>query len=99
LTAASTVIFAELHWTPAILLQAEDRAHRISQKSSVNVHYLVGENSLDSLLLRHLERKLQTTGNILNGVESKLDAELLEKGVMGKLSTPMKIEPTQKKIL
>ena len=80
LTAASTVVFAELHWTPANLIQAEDRAHRIGQKSCVNVHYLLGENTLDHLLMKQLEKKLSTTGDILNGAKQSLEAESLEKG-------------------
>jgi SWI/SNF-related matrix-associated actin-dependent regulator 1 of chromatin subfamily A len=57
LTAASSVVFAEVFWTPAILIQAEDRAHRIGQKNSVNIHYLYAPDTLDDHVYKMLQKK------------------------------------------
>eukprot|EP01102_Stenamoeba_stenopodia_P020096 TRINITY_DN7727_c0_g1_i4.p1 TRINITY_DN7727_c0_g1~~TRINITY_DN7727_c0_g1_i4.p1 ORF type:complete len:674 (+),score=170.01 TRINITY_DN7727_c0_g1_i4:489-2510(+) len=73
LTAATCVIFAELYWNPGTLLQAEDRAHRMGQKSSVNIHYLLGRNTLDELLWEMIQHKLEVVGQTLNGEEEALD--------------------------
>ncbi|EGB11699.1 hypothetical protein AURANDRAFT_1193, partial [Aureococcus anophagefferens] len=72
LTAASAVLFAELHWTPGVLVQAEDRAHRIGQRSSVNVHYLVlkdEKDSVDMALWRSIARKVSVVGAALDGAK------------------------------
>ena len=47
LTASSVVWFAEMFWTPGLLIQAEDRAHRIGQKNDVRVKYFVAKDTLD----------------------------------------------------
>lgn len=52
------VVFAELYWTPAQLLQAEDRCHRIGQASVVKVEYLVAKGSLDDALWPLIQRKV-----------------------------------------
>ena len=72
LTAASTVIFAEVHWTPAMMLQAEDRAHRIGQEANhVNIIYLFGQNTLDEILYPMIMEKNSIVSNTLDGVKSE----------------------------
>ncbi|NXN88241.1 SMAL1 protein, partial [Bombycilla garrulus] len=62
LSAADLVVFAELFWNPGILIQAEDRAHRIGQSSSVNVHYLVAKGTADDYLWPMIQEKIKVLG-------------------------------------
>lgn len=54
---ANTTVFAELDWTPSIIHQAEDRLHRIGQKNSVLVYYMVLENSVEGQVAETIARK------------------------------------------
>ncbi|XP_061464906.1 DNA annealing helicase and endonuclease ZRANB3 isoform X2 [Rhineura floridana] len=74
-TAATHVVFAELYWDPGHIKQAEDRAHRIGQCSSVNIHYLIAKGTLDPLMWGMLNRKAKVTGTTLNGKKEKLQAQ------------------------
>lgn len=71
LTAASTILFAELHWTPGVMAQAEDRAHRIGQSADrVQILYCIcrdGSCSIDNALWSLLGKKIGTLGQIVDG--------------------------------
>ena len=67
LTAASTVWFAELFWTPAVLIQAEDRVHRIGQQSTVKCTYFIARGTLDEVLWKLVEKKFRALGEFVEG--------------------------------
>jgi SWI/SNF-related matrix-associated actin-dependent regulator of chromatin subfamily A-like protein 1 len=82
LTAASTVAFVELPWTPGKCSQAEDRAHRIGQKDTVNVHFLVAKDTIEEDIAGVLDRKAKMLTKVMDGVDvedGSLLTELLEK--------------------
>ena len=82
LTKASTVVFAELHFTPSIMIQAEDRAHRIGQESGcVNIHYLFGADTLDLLLFRKLNEKQNIVSTTLDNKSKDLDVTKIKEQV------------------
>ncbi|KAI8434797.1 hypothetical protein MSG28_003308 [Choristoneura fumiferana] len=58
LTAARLVLFAELHWNPGILTQAEARAHRIGQRGGVCARYLLARGTCDDHMWPLLQGKL-----------------------------------------
>ena len=70
LTASSTVWFAELFWTPAIMIQAEDRCHRIGQQARVRCLYFIGKGTLDEVLWKLIEKKFRDLGEFVEGKEN-----------------------------
>ncbi|XP_040295362.1 SWI/SNF-related matrix-associated actin-dependent regulator of chromatin subfamily A-like protein 1 [Bufo bufo] len=62
LSSADLVVFAELFWNPGVLIQAEDRVHRIGQTSSVNIHYLVAKGTADDYLWPMIQEKIKILG-------------------------------------
>ena len=85
LTSANLVIFAELTWTPSIMIQAEDRAHRIGQNSdSVDIKYLYGPETLDDFILDRLQKKLTIVSTTLDDKKEilgvKADPKLINFG-------------------
>ena len=82
LTTASTVIFSELHMTPAVMIQAEDRAHRIGQEHEcVNIHYLYGPDTLDEILFKMLNQKQNIFSNTLDNKSQNMEVKYTFKKV------------------
>jgi SWI/SNF-related matrix-associated actin-dependent regulator 1 of chromatin subfamily A len=66
LTAASVAIFAEIEWRPGDLIQAEDRLHRIGQKNSVLIQYVIVDKSIDGFMLEKIFTKTEIIERITN---------------------------------
>lgn len=71
LTASQKMLFAELDWTPANMLQAEDRIHRIGQTGNALIQQLVFDGSLDAKMADTLIRKME----IIEQALDKSDAD------------------------
>jgi SWI/SNF-related matrix-associated actin-dependent regulator 1 of chromatin subfamily A len=54
LTRAAYAVFAELDWIPTTIEQAEDRIHRIGQKETTFIYYVVVENSLEHYIAKKM---------------------------------------------
>jgi len=69
MTKGSTVIFNDMDWTPGNMIQAEDRAHRIGQKNTVNVNLLIADDveSFDQMLQAKLKDKYAMFKQVMDG--------------------------------
>ena len=79
LTAASSVCFAEMGWTPGEHDQAEDRIHRIGQEAdSINAYYLICPDTIEARIASLLDKKRAVLDMVLDGKETKDEAMLTE---------------------
>ena len=67
LTRANNILFAELYFVPGVLLQCEDRAHRIGLTEPLTVTYVIANGSLDSHMFKNIKKKLSTLDRCLDG--------------------------------
>ncbi len=72
LTAADTVIHYDPWWNPAAENQASDRAHRIGQQSTVFVHKLICEGTIEERILELQARKSALVAGLLDSESTSL---------------------------
>jgi len=65
LTKAEIVIMNSLDWVPGNHEQAEDRAYRIGQKETVNIYYMLMDDTIDTLVWDILNEKKKIIGTIM----------------------------------
>ena len=92
LTRSSNAIFVESDWTPALMLQAMDRQHRIGQQRDVHAEILLALGTLDEHIQGTLAKKGETLAAILGddsnsvAVGQDMDRDLMNlKEVMAEL--------------
>ncbi len=77
LTKAEIVIMNSLDWVPGNHEQAEDRAYRIGQSETVNIYYMLMDDTIDTLVWNILNEKKKVIGTIMG--EDDIINEFLNK--------------------
>lgn len=78
LHAAHNVAYLDFPWTPGDLVQGEDRAHRIGQKETVFVHYLVAMGTSEERLAGLLRSKSKVLDAVLDGGATIRDLDVFD---------------------
>lgn len=71
----SSVIFAELDWTPANMDQAKGRIYRMGQKNNVYIQYLIVPNSLEESMFNAINNKRKNINNVMKQIETTVQEE------------------------
>ncbi|KAK6759665.1 hypothetical protein RB195_021319 [Necator americanus] len=71
LTGGNHLILMDLHWNPALELQASDRVHRMGQTKDVFIHKLIMKDSIEERVLALQKKKMELADSVLRGAVSK----------------------------
>lgn len=77
LTASHHLAALDLPWTPAELVQGEDRIHRMGQEHRCTVHYLTALDTLEEKQIRLLQKKADILESVLDGARTADSLDLL----------------------
>lgn len=66
LTAASNMIFCDFPFSPADLVQCEDRIHRIGQKNAANIYFAIASGSIDEHLHQIIADKAHDAARVID---------------------------------
>lgn len=80
LTRAQDALFVETEWTPALVTQAEDRIHRITQTSPVTITTLIAQGTLDPVIHKVLTSKAVTLDQLTPGSDHHVEASIHTEG-------------------
>ena len=78
LTAASKVAIVQFPWNPGELVQAEDRAHRITQKEKVTIYKFVAKSTIEERIVNLLKHKQIEIDKIIDGKNVKTNTDLVK---------------------
>uniref|UniRef100_A0A914HDF7 Transcription termination factor 2 n=1 Tax=Globodera rostochiensis TaxID=31243 RepID=A0A914HDF7_GLORO len=101
LIGANHLFLVDLHWNPALELQASDRIHRLGQKKNVFVHKFVCASTIEQRVLQLQEKKTTMATSVLEGAAKRV-GKLSKDDVMylfeleKRPSNPQKAGPSQK---
>ena len=64
---AQTILFAELHWVPAMHSQAAARIDRIGQTKRTEAYYAIGRDTIEEKLMEMIQKKQRDANNAIDG--------------------------------
>lgn len=68
---SSSMLFLELPWRYTDVSQAISRIERINQKNSIDVNYLIGNNTIDEVMFDLIIEKRLITDAVTSGIEQE----------------------------